>query len=216
MEGAYAKTKFMSRGSTITWYNSALGKLSIEITCDTKLKYGKLEELLPPPQKTDARHGTRVNLYNRGILDGVDLRVTNHDLVSGLRRFDGFAFEAVCSNILAAMGWIIIKGYDARIGKMLGDTRADKGIDIIAEQHYDNGTKTRAIIQCKHWRSQCGGPDVNKTLGAATTSGGNVVIIICPGGFTNQAAEIARQSNINVVLWDWNSIQNHILKYLMT
>ncbi len=215
MQSAYAKTKFMSRGAKITWKEPFLGEITIEIKCDSKLKYSRLEELLPPPQKPDERHKVKVNPYNRGVFKGVDLQVTTSDLQSRLSRFDGFVFEAVCSNLLSAMGWSIIKGYDVRTSEMIGDTRADMGIDIIAEQHYQDGTKQRAIIQCKHWKEQCGGPDVNKTLGAATISGGSCVIMICTGGFSNQAKVIARQSTMDVLLWDWAMIQNGIQEYLL-
>ena len=148
--------------------------------------------------------------YNRGNYQGTDLCVTKNDLDTRLGRFDGYSFEGVCSNLLAAMGYKIVKGYDAKSGRMIGPTRSDKGIDVIAVKG-----KERVIVQCKLWREQTGGPDVNKTLGAATTEGGTSILVISTGGFTQQAKQIARESSMKVELWDWGVIRRNIRRHLL-
>ena len=148
--------------------------------------------------------------YNGGVYEGVDLCITQNDLDTRLGRFGGYAFEAVCANVLAATGYIIQKGYDVRSGKMLGATKADMGVDILAVKGEE-----RIIVQCKLWQNQCGGPDVNKTIGAASTQGGNAVLMICTGGFTSQAIQISQEAAIPVLLWDWAKLRSMMRKHLL-
>ena len=245
MPGAEARVGMLKRSASISWDQPGLGRLSVSIWCDSPLKYDRLREMLPrrehrpsiqqtacpsldeqqaeqyaaspypvqpdaskPEKKAWWRRGK--NRWNRGNYEGVNLHITKNDLDTRLGRFDGYSFEAVCANLLAAMGYKIEKGYDAGSGRMLGTTRSDKGVDVIAAK----GSK-RVIVQCKLWREQCGGPDVNKTLGAATTEGGTSVLMISTGGFTQQAYQIAGESSMSVDLWDWNTIRTNIRKHLL-
>ena len=164
----------------------------------------------PAPKRRWWSWRRKPNRYNRGNYQGTDLCVTRNDLDTRLGRLDGYAFESVCSNLLAAAGYEIVKGYDAESGRMIGPTRFDKGIDVIAVKG-----KERVIVQCKLWREQTGGPDVNKTLGAATTEGGTSILMISTGGFTQQARQIARESSMKVELWDWDIIQQNIRRHLL-
>lgn len=255
MPGAAAKIAFLKRGATITWLEPTLGKLSVAIKCDSKLKYDRLAEMLPPvpegqpaeppgyqpsinPQLADAAGSTspeviqlhqpkqaeppakkkpwwrfgkpKGNKWNRGTFEGVDLAVTQNDLDTKVGRLDGYAFEAVMANLLAAMNYKIEKGYDVKSGRMLGPTKSDMGVDVLAVKG-DN----RVVCQCKHWKDQCGGPDVNKTIGAASTNGGTSVLMICTGGFSQQAIDIAKQSSMPVELWDWETLRKNIRRYLL-
>ena len=160
-----------------------------------------------PRKKVSRGSGSK---WNRGNYNGTDLYVTKTDLETHMNRFDGYTFEAVCANLLASMGYHIVKGYDVKSGRMLGATTSDKGVDIIAKKGKD-----RIIVQCKLWQEQCGGPDVNKTLGAATTQKGTSVLMIASGGFTAQAKQIAKESSMNVYLWDWDMLHRNIRKHLM-
>ena len=245
MPGAEAKVGVLKRGAAISWDQPGLGRLSVRIRCDSPLKYDRLRQMLPrrehgpdlqraaPPSLDEQQaeqhaappHSVRPNAsrpkrswwrrgkenrWNRGNYEGVDLHVTRNDLDTRLGRFDGYSFEAVCANLLAAMGYKIVKGYDAGSGRMLGATRSDKGVDVIAAK----GSQ-RVIVQCKLWREQCGGPDVNKTLGAATTEGGTSVLMISTGGFTQQAYQIAAESSMSVDLWDWGATCANMQKHLL-
>lgn len=150
--------------------------------------------------------------WNRGTYDGHDLTVTKADLDTRLGRFDGYSFEAVCANLLASMGYKIEKGFNSKSGKMLGETKSDMGVDVLAVG--DKG-KERVVVQCKHWKAQCGGPDVNKTIGAASVFNGTSVLVICTGGFTSQAHEVATGSAVKVDLWDWDMLRRHLRRHLL-
>ena len=236
MPEAAVKVGLLKRNATISWEQPGLGQMSIEIKCDSPLKYDKLQEMLPPPDRPQVppqyntqgpnayepikmpqkrpwwswRRKRGDSRWNRGVYNGIDLRITPDDLETHLDRFEGYSFEAVCANLLASMGYVIKKGYDVKSNRMLGATRADKGVDVIATKGSE-----RVIVQCKLWRDQCGGPDVNKTLGAATTERGTCILMISTGGFTAQASAIAKESSIDVYLWDWNTIKNNIKKHLL-
>lgn len=170
----------------------------------------------PTPKKRwswpKLRRKPKGSKWNRGTYDGHDLTVTKADLDTRLGRFDGYSFEAVCANLLAAMGYKIEKGYDVKSGKMLGETKSDKGVDVLAVG--DKG-KERVVVQCKHWKAQCGGPDVNKTIGAASVFNGTSVLVICTGGFTTQAHEVASESSVKVDLWDWDMLRRHLRRHLL-
>lgn len=263
MPGAEAKVGMLKRGATISWDQSGLGWLSVNVKCDSPLKYDRLREMLPqrdageqaaesqappyvpPPAERQAerqaellsctgqppmglmpyaeerpdaprpekkswwRRGKKTR-WNRGNYEGTDIRITGNDLDTRLGRFDGYSFEAVCANLLAAMGYKIEKGYDAKSGRMLGPTKSDMGVDVMATKN-----KKRVIVQCKHWKEQCGGPDVNKTLGAASVHGGDSVLMICTGGFTAQAIRITKESSVPVELWDWDTIRTNMRKHLL-
>ena len=259
MPGAEAKVGMLKRGATIYWDQPGLGRLSVDVRCDSPLKYDRLRDMLPrsedgqaagrqappagaPPERPAAppyaeRHPVehaphaeaqpyaenaprpekrpwwrrkKTGKWNRGNYEGTDLQVTKGDLDTRLGRFDGYSFEAVCANLLAAMGYRIEKGYDARSGRMMGQTKSDMGVDVMAVKG-----KTRVIVQCKHWKEQCGGPDVNKTIGSASVHGGNLVLMMCTGGFTAQALEIAEKAGVRVELWDWDTIRANMRRHLM-
>ncbi|MXY61008.1 MAG: restriction endonuclease [Cenarchaeum sp. SB0665_bin_23] len=211
MPGAQAEIKFLKRGATISWKQEGIGVIHIPIQCDNKLKYDKLALLLPKPVQEKKIQGSKKSRFNQGSYQGINLEVTSQDVDTRLGRFaDGYSFEAVCANILSAMGYNIEKGYDVRTKRILGSTTSDMGVDILAVKGDE-----RVIVQCKHWKSQCGGPDVNKTLGSATTHNGNKVLMICTGGFTTQAADVAKQSTIPVLLWDWDTLRSRIKKHLL-
>lgn len=253
MPGASAAVGVLKRGATITWDEPGLGRLSVAVKCDTKLKYDRLREMLPPraaapaeappkdreppshtpaepedmrvpapppaqleapapppPKKESWWSRRRKQKYNRGAYQGTNLRVTSTDLDTRLGRFDGYAFEAVMANMLAAMGWKIEKGYDYDSGRMLGPTKSDMGVDVLATKG-----KKRLVVQCKHWKEQCGGPDVSKTIGAASTNGGTSVLMICTGGFSTQAYQIVKESSMPVELWGWETIRKNLRRHLL-
>ena len=209
MPNAYADIKFLKRGATISWEQKDIGRISIPVHCNNKLKYDRLAQMLPKPKNIPKPKKKKFS-YNGGVYEGVDLCITQNDLDTKLGRFDGYAFEAVCANVLAATGYTIQKGYDVRSGKMLGATKADKGVDVLAVKGEE-----RITVQCKLWQNQCGGPDVNKTIGAASTQGGNAVLMICTGGFTSQAIQISKEAAIPVLLWDWAKLRSMMQKYLL-
>ena len=249
MPGAEARVGMMKRKATIAWNQPGLGSISVDVKCDSPLKYERLQELLPQKKEKEkegeasapvevrsasqpytelqpmgsAQYGNalpaapkkksrwgREKKWNRGNYNGTDLCVTKTDLETRMGRFDGYTFEAVCANLLASMDYHIVKGYDVKSGHMLGTITSDRGVDIIAKKGKD-----RIIVQCKLWQEQCGGPDVNKTLGAATTEKGTSILMIASGGFTSQAKQIARESSMEVDLWDWDVIRRNIRKHLM-
>lgn len=251
MPGAVAKVSFMKRGATVSWNEPGLGKLSVAVKCDSKLKYDRLAEMLPPqkpqtpgptaqptdkPDQTDhpdmpdqpqyqnkpqpepakkeswwsRRRKPKGSKWNRGNFEGTDLRVTQNDLDTKMGRFDGYAFEGVCANLLASMGYKIEKGFDAKSGRILGPTKSDMGVDVLAVKGND-----RVIGQCKHWKEQCGGPDVSKTIGAASVHNGTSVLMICTGGFSDQAVQIAKQSTMPVELWDWETLRKNLRRHLL-
>lgn len=148
--------------------------------------------------------------YNRGTYEGKDLCVTKADLDAKLGRLDGYSFEAATANLLAAMGYKIEKGYNVKSGRMIGQTKSDMGIDVLAVKG-----KERVIVQCKHWKGQCGGPDVNKTIGAASVFNGTSVLVVCTGGFTEQAMQVAEGSSMQVELWGWDTIRRNMRRHLL-
>lgn len=174
------------------------------------LPAGRAEAPAGPEKGPWWRRKPKGDRYNRGTYDGTDLRVTKTDLDTRLGRFDGYAFEALCANLLGAMGYKIEKGYDARSGRMRGQTKSDMGVDVLAVQG-----KERVIVQCKHWKEQCGGPDVNKTIGAASVHNGTSVVMVCTGGFSEQAYQIARGSSVPVELWGWETIRKNLRRHLL-
>lgn len=219
MPGAVASVGLLKRGADITWNEPGLGDLSVHVKCDAALKYDRLRELLPKPepieqpkaeQKSWWKRDKKANKYNRGTYEGTNLCITKIDLDTRFGRFDGYSFEGVCANLLSAMGYHIEKGYDVRAGRMKGTTRSDKGIDILAVKDDE-----RLVVQCKLMLDACGGPDVNKTIGSATTESGTAVLMISTGGFTEQATSIAAQSSMPVRLWGLETIIGHMRRHLL-
>lgn len=211
MPGAYADIKFLKRGATISWRREGIGVISIPIQCNNKIKYDRLKSLLPKPKTEKSRGKKKKPTFNRGRYKGTNLRVTSQDIETRLGRFaDGYTFECVCANTLSAMGYNIEKGYDVRTDMMKGATTSDMGVDILAVK----GDK-RIVVQCKHWQNQCGGPDVNKTIGSASTHDSNTILMICTGGFTTQAKEVGAQSTTDVQFWDWDTLCLYMKKHLI-
>ena len=262
MPGASASIGFLKRGATISWDEPGLGRLAVDVKCDSGLKYDRLREMLPPapdggaateappadhaapyadhaaapalarteasePQYEEAlpaghaaapaeqkrpwwRRKPKGGKYNRGTYSGTDLRVTKNDIDTNMGRFNWEAFEAVTANLLASMGYDIEKGYDAKSGRMLGPTKSDMGVDVLAAKG-----KERVVVQCKFWAGQCGGPDVNKTIGAASVHDGTSVVMVCTGGFTEQAYQIVKESSMPVELWGWETIRKNLRRHLL-
>ena len=164
MLGAEAKVRMLKRGATIYWNQSGLGRLSVDVKCNSPLKFDRLRDLLPQREKQDAgrqapladvpsrpqaerqperpaepqligsapytevqpyaeeqkpekrswwRSGRKASKWDRGNYEGTNLAVTKGNLDTRLRRFDEYAFEGVCANLLAAMGYKIEKWYNA-------------------------------------------------------------------------------------------------------
>ena len=108
------------------------------------------------------------------------------------------------------MGYKIEKGYDAKSGRMLGPTKSDMGVDVLAVKD-----RERVVVQCKFWAGQCGGPDVNKTIGAASVHSGTSVVMVCTGGFTEQAYQIVKESSVLVELWGWETVRKNLRRHLL-
>ena len=173
----------------------------------------------PPPEPTPKekkrkwlgwRRKPKGSKYNRGTYEGDDLCITKHDLDAKLGRLNGYSFEAAIANLLGAMEYKIEKGYDVKSGRMIGQTKSDMGVDVLAVRG-----KERVVVQCKHWKGQCSGPDVNKTIGAASVFNGTSVLMVCTGGFTEQAVQVADGSSMKVELWDWDTILRNMRRHLL-
>lgn len=71
-----------------------------------------------------------VSIYNQGTHNGKKVTVSNTDINTKLKRFDGVSFECVAANLLASMDYKIMKGFDSRRNMMNGPTAGDAGVDI--------------------------------------------------------------------------------------
>lgn len=89
--------------------------------------------------------------------------MAKNDLDTRLGRFDPTHFECIVANLFASMGYTMEKGYNARRGVMRCPTDGDMGVDMLAVRD-----KERVVVRCKLYSGQCGSPEVNKTIGAAT------------------------------------------------
>lgn len=151
-----------------------------------------------------------VSIYNQGTYNGKKVAVSNTDINTKLKRFDGVSFECAAANLLASMGYKIMKGFDSRRNIMNGPTAGDAGVDIRCRK----GDKV-LIVQCKHTQKPIGRPEIQQAVGANDTNRGGKVLVISTGGFTEQAKEYAQRANTYVILWDWNKLEMLMCEHLM-
>lgn len=112
-----------------------------------------------------------------------------------IRNMNPRDFEVFIANIFSD------NGYSANVTPYTGDG----GKDIIVKK---NG-KT-CYVECKHWESAVGRPELQKLVGAAVGSNVSDLIFISTGGFNvnaiNYANSVNSNGNVHLYLWTMEDI----------
>lgn len=100
---------------------------------------------------------------------------------------DWFQFEKLVALVLTAQGWQV---------ERRGGGNADGGIDLVARKAGEDDL----AVQCKHWKAwDLGVARVREFLGVLVHANLKNGMIIATKGYTVQAAEFARQHQINLL-----------------
>lgn len=104
-------------------------------------------------------------------------------------------FEVFIANIFSD------NGYSAKVTQYTGDG----GKDIVIKK---NGIT--CYVECKHWESAVGRPELQKLVGAAVGSNVSDLIFISTGGFNvnaiNYANSVNSNGNVHLDLWTMDDI----------
>jgi restriction system protein len=90
-------------------------------------------------------------------------------------------YEQHCAALLSHAGW-----QAERVGGI-----GDQGCDVLAELR-----GCRVVVQCKLYRRRCGNEAVQQVVAARPHYGAQVMVVVCPAGFTASAQQLAASNNV--------------------
>ena len=151
--------------------------------------------VLEPEEKSKRKKENDIIIINKNEIQEKFLPPTPKFTSKDIRDMNPRDFEVFIANIFSD------NGYSTKVTQYT----SDGGKDIIIKK---NGITY--YVECKHWESAVGRPELQKLVGAAVGNAVSDLIFISTGGFNvnarNYAKDVNAKGNLHLDLWTMEDI----------